>query len=213
MPRAAFVPFAAAFALGLLWSVFSSVIMIPAVGVGGGAKQAWPRLERVYLATLAPLLRWRRVTITLVVAVLGLLGWGFVKRVPKSSFGNWYGQRTALSVIVTFPRGSDPESLDRSMAEFERIAVGREGVEKVEARGFGSNARVEVTFTKDAAFTALPLQMQEEMTERAVLVGGASISVYGAAPASTTVAAAPRWRSGSRSWATPSVGWSGSPWT
>ncbi len=180
--RAAFVPFAAAFALGLLWSVFSSVIMIPAVGVGGGAKQAWPRLERVYLATLAPLLRWRRVTITLVVAVLGLLGWGFVKRVPKSSFGNWYGQRTALSVIVTFPRGSDPESLDRSMAEFERIAVGREGVEKVEARGFGSNARVEVTFTKDAAFTALPLQMQEEMTERAVLVGGASISVYGRGP-------------------------------
>ncbi len=180
--RAAFVPFAAAFALGLLWSVFSSVIMIPAVGVGGGAEVAWPRLERFYLATLAPLLRWRRVTITLVVALLAVVGWGFVKRVPKSSFGNWYGQRTTLSVWVSFPRGSDPESLDRSMAEFERIAVGREGVEKVEARGFGSQARIEVTFTKDYSLTALPLQMQEEMTERAVLVGGASVSVTGRGP-------------------------------
>ena len=34
---------------------------------------------------------------------------------------------------------------------------------------------IEVTFTKDAALTALPLQMQEEMTERAVLIGGASV--------------------------------------
>lgn len=180
--RAAFVPFAAAFALGLIWSVFSSVIMIPAVGVGSGAEIAWPKLDRFYLATLAPLLRWRRLTITLVVMTLAVVGWGFVKRVPKSSFGNWYGQRTSLAVFVTFPRGSDPESLDHSMAEFEHIAVGREGVEKVEARGFGSNARVEVTFTKDAALSALPLQMQEEMTERAVLIGGASVSVQGRGP-------------------------------
>ena len=180
--RAAFVPFAAAFALALLWSVFSSVIMIPSVGVGGGAEASWPRLERFYLATLAPLLRWRRVTISLVVALLALVGWGFVKRVPKSSFGNWYGQQTTLTVGLNFPRGSDPESLDRSMAEFERIAVGREGVERVEARGFGSNARVVVTFTKAYALSALPLQMQEEMTERAVLVGGASVNVYGRGP-------------------------------
>ena len=180
--RAAFVPFAAAFALGLIWSVFSSVVMIPAVGVGGNQTGGWPRLIRFYNVVLAPLLRWRRVTIALTVVLLAVMGWGFVKRVPKSSFGNWYGQQTTLSVRLTFPRGSDPESLDRSMAEFERIAVGRPGVEKVEARGFGSQAQVQVTFTDDAALTALPLVMQEEMTQRGVLIGGASIGVFGRGP-------------------------------
>ncbi|HEV8150291.1 MAG TPA: efflux RND transporter permease subunit, partial [Gemmatimonadales bacterium] len=182
--RAAFVPFAAAFALALLWSVFSSVVMIPAVG--GWAPAAigtWPRLHRFYRASVRPLVRWRWMTLGLTVAVLAVVSWGFVKRVPRSSFGNWYGQRTTLNVFLNFPRGSDPESLDKSIQEFERIAVGRPGVEKVEARGGGSSAMCQVSFTNDAALSSIPLEMQEEMTERGVLIGGATISVFGRGPA------------------------------
>lgn len=180
--RAAFVPFAAAFGLGLIWSVFSSVVMIPAVGTGARRETHWPRLHRFYLATLAPLVRWRWVTIGVIVAGLGVITWGFVKRVPRTSFGNWYGQRTTLLASLNFPRGSDPQSLDRGMAEFERIAVGKPGVEKVEARGSGGYGNVQVTFTKDAELSAIPLQMQEEMTERGVLVGGAAVYVAGRGP-------------------------------
>ena len=181
--RAAFVPFAAAFALALLWSVFSSVVMIPAVGGWTAAPiNAWPRLHRFYRATVRPLVRWRWVTLILVLGLLGVVTWGFVKRVPRSSFGNYYNQRTTLGVNLSFPRGSDPASLDRGIQEFERIAVGRAGVEKVETRGGGSRANLLVTFTKDAALTALPPLMEEEMTERAVLVGGASIAVRGQGP-------------------------------
>jgi len=181
--RAAFVPFAAAFGLGLIWSVISSVIMIPAVGTGASGRVPWARLGKFYRASLTPLLRWHRVTIALTVALLGVATWGFIKRVPRSSFSFPYGERTTLVVSLGFPRGSDPESLDRSMREFERIAVGRAGVEKVEARGGGSRANVVVTFTKDAELSVLPLQMQEEMTERGVLIGGAQISVFGRGPA------------------------------
>ncbi|NOT07263.1 MAG: efflux RND transporter permease subunit [Gemmatimonadales bacterium] len=180
--RAAFVPFAAAFALGLVWSVFSSVVMIPSVGTGGSEKAPWPKLQSFYLKTLSPLLRWRKTTLAFTILLLGVVTWGFVKRVPRSSFGNWYGQRTTLGVTLSFPRGSDPESLDRSIAEFERIAVGREGVERVEARGGGSSARLEVTFKDEYALSPIPLQMQEEMTQRAVLVGGASVYVSGRGP-------------------------------
>jgi multidrug efflux pump subunit AcrB len=181
--RAAFVPFAAAFALALLWSVVSSVVMIPAVSRWSAAPVgAWPRLHRFYRWTLRPMVRWRWATLAVTAGVLGVTAWGFVKKVPRSSFGNWYGQRTTLGVGLSFPRGSDPASLDRSIAEFERIAVGREGVEKVEARGGGPFAMLQVTFADDAALTALPLAMQEEMTERAVLVGGASVSVFGRGP-------------------------------
>jgi HAE1 family hydrophobic/amphiphilic exporter-1 len=133
--RAAFVPFAAAFALALGWSVLSSVVMIPAVGSWKPAPVGtWPRLHRFYRATLRPLVRFRWVTLVLVAGILGVVTWGFVKRVPRSSWGNYWGQRTVLMVSLTFPRGSDPESLDRGMREFESIAVGRPGVEKVETR-------------------------------------------------------------------------------
>ncbi len=184
--RAAFVPFASAFALALGWSVVASVIMIPAVGAGHGAQRAgWRRLHRVYSRTLIRMLRLRWVVLTLTLATLGVMGWAFVKKVPRFNWGGWGGQRTTLSAYLTFPGGSDTESLDRALAEFERIAVGREGVERVQAqvpqganRGF-----VQVTFDREAGFTALPLFMQEEFNQRAVLIGGASISVVGQGPA------------------------------
>ena len=181
--RAAFVPFAAAFSLALLWSVISSVVMIPAVGVWSKAPVgAWPRLHRAYESSLRPLVRFRWITLPVTVAILAVVTWGFVKRVPRSSFGNFFGQRTTLQVSLTFPRGSDPESLDRSIAEFERIAVGRPGVERVDARGGGSSARVLVVFDRATELTAIPLLMEEEMTQHAVLVGGASVGVRGQGP-------------------------------
>lgn len=39
-----------------------------------------------------------------------------------------------------------------------------------------------VTFNDAAAYSVLPLQMQEEVTQRAVLIGGASVSVSGRGP-------------------------------
>ena len=48
--RAAFIPFAVAFALALGWSVLSSLVMIPALGARATAfaPAHWPRLQRVY---------------------------------------------------------------------------------------------------------------------------------------------------------------------
>jgi multidrug efflux pump subunit AcrB len=178
--RAAFVPFAAAFALGLGWSVVASVIMIPAVGAGHGLRQGhWPRLARFYDWTLLGILRWRWPVVAIVVAGIGVVGWGFATRVERISFGAPSGERTTITVGVGFPRGSDPESLDRGIREFESIAVGREGVEQVRAQGFGGFARMTVLFTKEAALTPIPAIMQDELTQRAVLVGGAQTSVIG----------------------------------
>lgn len=179
--RAAFVPFAAAFAIALAWSVVASVVMIPAVGAGHGMRTGhWPRMQRFYDRVLIRMLRLRYLTVALTVAALGVLGWGFATRVERLSFGAFGGDRTTLQVGVSFPRGSDPEGLDRAIREFESIAVGREGVEQVRAQGYGGGfARMEVLFTKEAAYTAVPAMMQDELTQRAVLVGGAQVSVFG----------------------------------
>ncbi|MEZ4589224.1 MAG: efflux RND transporter permease subunit [Gemmatimonadales bacterium] len=181
--RAAFLPFAAAFLLGLGWSVAASVIMIPAVGAGHGlAKRQWRPLHRGYTKLLIRLLRWRWATIAVSLGLLVAAGYGFAKKVPRSSFGDWFGQRTTLNVSVGFPRGSDPQSLDRVMREFEQIAVGQGGVQSVVTQGFTGRGMLQVTFEREAGLTALPLVMQEEMTQRAVFVGGATISVFGRGP-------------------------------
>ncbi|MGH7483745.1 MAG: efflux RND transporter permease subunit, partial [Gemmatimonadales bacterium] len=181
--RAEFVPFAVAFALALAWSVASALIMIPALGAGHGLRQGhWPRMSRIYGKSLVLLLRGRYVALVIVVAGLGYVGWAFATKVPRSSFGNWWGQRTTLSAWLSFPRGSDPASLDVAMREFEALVVGQPGVEQVVTRGSPDGAQMRVVFTREEEFGPIPYEMQEALTQRAILIGGASISVRGQGP-------------------------------
>ncbi|MBM4185862.1 MAG: efflux RND transporter permease subunit [Gemmatimonadetes bacterium] len=182
--RAAFMPFAAAFLFALAWSVVSSVVMIPAVGAGHGmARAGWKRLHRWYGKSVLALVRWRWVTLVAVTALLGLVTWKFFTKVPRASWGNWGGQRSEVFVSISFPRGSDPKSVDGAMREFERLAVGGAGVDRVESFSMGGGrGLMRVTFTKDESIGALPALMQEELTQRAVFIGGASIGVQGRGP-------------------------------
>lgn len=179
--RAAFFPFAAAFTLALFCSIVSAVVMIPAMAAGHGIREtSWPRMQRVYAWLVRGSLRWRWLTILLTVAALGGLTYVFIKKVPRFSFGGFGGNnRTTVQVSISFPRGSDPATLDAAMREMERIVVGREGVEEVIAQGSISSASMVVRFTQAHDMTAVPLQVQEDLTARAVYVGGASIGVYG----------------------------------
>ncbi|HEX7121681.1 MAG TPA: efflux RND transporter permease subunit [Gemmatimonadaceae bacterium] len=182
--RAAFVPFAVAFLMALGWSVVASVVMIPALATGTHIKEAsWPRFRRLYTRIVYLAVKWRVVTLTLTVAALAGLGWVFVKKIPRFAFGGWGGdQRTTLMAYISFPRGSDPEALDAAIREFEDIVVGQTGVERVETRGDERAARMLVTFTREHELTAIPLEMEERLTQRGVLIGGASISVRGQGP-------------------------------
>lgn len=196
--RAAFMPFALAFLLALGWSVFAALCIVPAIGrvsavrtPSSGARRAprswrrpWNRLRRGFARVSYALLRWRWATLLVTIGVLGVLTYGFVAKVPRSSFNFWGDRRTTLSVYINFPRGSDPVTLDAAMAEFEALVVGRREVEQVRATSSGgTGAQMTVVFTREGGFSAAPLELQELLTQRAVLVGGANISVVGEGPA------------------------------
>ncbi|HRP08271.1 MAG TPA: efflux RND transporter permease subunit [Gemmatimonadales bacterium] len=171
--RAAFTPFAAAFALALFCSVATALVLIPAVGRGGNLREAWGRLSRGYDWTVRHTLRWRYLTVFFTVASLGVLTWGFIKKVPRSSWGNWWGERReVVRATVSFPRGSDPEQVEHLVAELEQVAVGRPGVALVRAEGSPRGGQLVVEFTPEGGRTESPWVIYEELTQRAVLVGG-----------------------------------------
>lgn len=183
--RAAFMPFAAAFTMALGWSVLASVVMIPALAKGHRIHEsAWPRVRRLYARMLMPAIRFRWVTIGLTTVALAGLTWVFVKKVPRFAFGNFnFGDRTTVTAFLSFPQGSDPETIDRSMRELEDLAIGRPGVERVRAQSNGITAAVmQVVFTREDELTAIPLEMEERLTQRAVFIGGANVSVRGQGP-------------------------------
>jgi multidrug efflux pump subunit AcrB len=183
--RAAFMPFAAAFALALTWSVVAAALLVPALGHNHGIRQThWPRARRAYTKLVVASLRWRWATLAGTVAVLAVLSWAFVKKVPRFAFGSYGGgQRTTLSASISFPRGSDPASLDWAMRELEQIVLrGYPEVEQVTTQSGGTNARMSVLFTTDGQYSGRPQELEELLTQRAVFIGGASVSVFGQGP-------------------------------
>ncbi len=183
--RAAFMPFASAFTLGLAWSIVTAIVMVPALASGHRVHEAgWPRARRLYARMLRPLVRFRWTTIFLTTATLGALTWVFIEKVPRFAFGGFGGNdRTVINGFITFPRGSDPQSLDEAIRELENIAVGAPGVERVDAQSYGAfGAGIRVLIRREDELTALPLQLEEAMTQRAVFIGGASVSVRGQGP-------------------------------
>ncbi len=182
--RAAFVPFAAAFTMGLGWSVVASLVMIPALAGGHHISEGkWPRSRRFYARLVGATVRHRIITLAVTVLALGGLTYVFIKKVPRFAYGNYGGdQRTTISVYLGFPRGSDPESLDNSMRDLEDVAIGQPGVEQVIAMGNQTSSQMQITFTREMEFSAIPLEMEERLTQRGVLIGGASINVRGQGP-------------------------------
>jgi HAE1 family hydrophobic/amphiphilic exporter-1 len=183
--RAAFVPFAAAFTMALAWSVLASVVMIPALASGHRIHEtSWRRSRRLYARILMPMVRFRWVTIGLTAIMLAGLTWVFIKKVPRFAFGGFgFGERTYVTAVLSFPRGSDPVTLDAAMRELERIVVGQRGVEQVRTQSFTSGtAFMRVLFTREHELSAIPLEMEEKLTQRAVFIGGASVSVRGQGP-------------------------------
>jgi HAE1 family hydrophobic/amphiphilic exporter-1 len=178
--RAAFFPFAAAFALALVWSVFAAAVMVPAIGRGHGLKaRQWKLPLRAYSWVVRKLVIWRWATVILSAAVIAYLGWYFYKKVPRYSWGGFGQQRSYIVVSVRFPRGSNADDLDKLIRDFEGMAVGKQGVEHVTTYGSTAGATMQVDFTEAAEMTAVPMILYDELTSRGVLVGGATIGVYG----------------------------------
>lgn len=172
--RARFTPFAAAFAVALFWSVATALVFVPAVGRGdAGHAHGWPRLARLYERMVGATLRWRYVSMAFTAVAIGVLTWGFIKKVPRVDWGRDFGeQHTTIEASVTFPRGSDPTQVEHIVSELESEAVGQPGVAQVKSSGSSLSGEVVVEFTGAGSASDAPWILSDKLTERAVLIGG-----------------------------------------
>jgi multidrug efflux pump subunit AcrB len=185
--RAAFVPFAAAFLLGLAWSVVAALLIVPAIGAGKPGADAGRfarHMRRRYARTVGGVVRFRWAVLGLTTAAMAAIGWYFWSGGTRFDFGGYGRQDTIIQASISFPRGSDPQSLSDAIGVLERMAVNADGIDQVVVRSYGpTSAGMVVRFTEEAALTPLPLVLEDEMINRATFIGGARISVRGQGPA------------------------------
>src|SRR5690606_2167715 len=125
------------------WSVITAITVVPALaGRHVFRPRQWRWGLRQYSRVVGWTLRLRWLTLVLTVVALAGLSWAFVKKIPRFAWGgSGFGQqRTTLSVYLSFPRGSDPATLDAAMQEFESIVGRRPEVEQTITTSQGTSA-------------------------------------------------------------------------
>ena len=165
---------------------------------------------------LIRMLRWRYATIVLSVDRARRPGLGVRDAGANAlDFGGFGGDRTTIQVGVSFPRGSDPESLDRAIREFESIVGGSR------RRRAGAGAGLRRRFRADGGPVLEGRRVHRDSRDDAGRADPARGP--GGRRAGERLRPGPGLRlrrrrrhgrdSGSSCWATRSKAWSGSRWT
>lgn len=100
------------------------------------------------------------------------------------NFGqSWNFERPPeVGVRLGFPTGNPIERADSLMIQFEQIALASRAVSKTITQISERRAFMRVQFFDDALNTSEPFNVRERLIQRAVLMGGVSVNVYGLIP-------------------------------
>lgn len=106
----------------------------------------------------------------------------FFTKVSKGE--TWdFGTQTYLIVSVGFPQGTEIERYNRIAEEVEKLVLGgNEGIDKVTTRVHPDYGIVRIDIAADAAETATPFELKNQLVLFAAQTGGATISVSGFGP-------------------------------
>lgn len=186
--RVAFVPFASALAMALGWSALTSLLVVPAIAGNHRDRPAVRWRVRRYRRFLAGTLRWRWVVLVAFSGGMGVLSFAFIAKVPRRAFSaSGADVWSTVTASIRFPQGTDPESLDRAVRDFETLAIAWPGVDEVISQTVSAaSAVMQVRFSRSSSWSAAPGQLEDNLIRRAVLIGGASVGVFGQGPPFST---------------------------
>ena len=207
-----FRPFALTVAIALGASLFVSLTIVPVLAywflgsrtktvAGAHAPQENDeldkptRLQKVYL----PVIHWtlKRPAVTLLIALLVLVGTGAAAPLLKTNFIGDSGQNT-LTVSQTLPLGSSLESQDRAAKKLEAVLLDIKGIETVQlSLGTGGNSlraalsgsgNASFSLTTDPAVDQVALQAQVRKAVEGIDAGEITLAASGGGFASSAIA-------------------------
>jgi HAE1 family hydrophobic/amphiphilic exporter-1 len=192
-----YVPLALVVGFAQLASLLVGFTFIPALaaralksgtfawGVARGDAHDEPFYKRGYLWFIRRTLHRPWVTVAVSAIMLGGSFYLFKKYVNTGVlWRNWgFGEQTYIDINVRQPRGEELERTDEIARFFEERLREVDFVERFVTNVTPLSARIHVTFPDAIEITDAPVVLKEQLTEHAVVFGGASISVYGYGPA------------------------------
>ena len=192
--RIYYVPLAIVVGFAQIASLFVGFTFIPALAARllktpkfARTRVDIPLYARGYMAAIRRTLRWPWLTVSIAVLLLGASYYMFDKHVTTGVLWRpWYQDQTAVTVSIRQQRGEELESTDRLARFFEEKLREFPEIERFTTNVRPISARIHITFPDSLENTAYPVMVKEVLSENAVQLGGAAISVVGVGPAFST---------------------------
>lgn len=151
-------------------------------GNRGIAEQPW--YTSGYVVLIRSTLRHPWVTVVLALLILGGSYYGFKRNVSTGVLWRpWFQEQTYIDLTIRQQRGEELERTDELARYFESRLTQVPYIERFVTNVDPLTARIRVTFPDSIANTEAPVVLKEQLTEYAVIFGGATVSVYGYGPA------------------------------
>ncbi|MFC1726578.1 efflux RND transporter permease subunit [candidate division KSB1 bacterium] len=188
--RAYYLPFALAVALSLFASLLVAFTYIPALAarfislenhaVSGKKKSVISAITGFYSRGLRYIIRFRWVTLAVVIVIFLFSYRLFDKYVTKGRIWRSWGDVEYLSVRITLPRGTELETTDEIIKEFESIALKeKDKIKIVSTTVQATYAYMKAEFPDSIIYTAYPYNVKSELVYNGALHAGIDISIYG----------------------------------
>ncbi|MGH7466757.1 MAG: efflux RND transporter permease subunit, partial [Longimicrobiales bacterium] len=192
-----YVPLALVVGFAQMASLVVGFTFIPALAARAlrSGKFAWgsatagerddPFYKRGYLWFIRRTLNRPWITVVMATVMLGGSYFLFKKYVNTGVlWRNWgFGEQTYIDINVRQPRGEELDRTDEIARFFEDRLRDVDFVERFTTNVTPLSARIHVTFPDSIEITDAPVVLKEQLSEHAVVFGGANISVYGYGPA------------------------------
>ncbi|MFQ5677877.1 MAG: efflux RND transporter permease subunit [Gemmatimonadota bacterium] len=97
-------------------------------------------------------------------------------------WSDFWGQRTYIDILISFPRGAGLERTDELARSFEAKLATLPEVARYESNVLPQFARIRVTFPEELETTQVPVAIKEQMVAYSYGFSGVQVRVYGYGP-------------------------------
>lgn len=187
--RAYYLPFAGAVALSLIASLLVAFTFIPSLAARffGNEKAVTGKksgivlfITDIYRKFLKFIIRFKWAVLVVVLLIFGFSYHLFDKYVTKGRIWRYGSSKEILTVYINLPKGSEIETVDEIIGEFEKIALkDKDKIKLVSTNISPEYAQMRIEFPDSVLMSAYPYNLKSDLIYKGAQHAGINIGVYG----------------------------------